>query len=191
MNKLDISSLPSLPLEQHNQLPNVPAIYFVLSQDKPVYIGQTMRLAHRLGGHFRLAEFTELPSAIVAWFAVETSTTREQLLQQESAFIKRFRPEMNVGDGGPNVVRRPSAPDSKRRQATPPPQRGPGGRKPRVLTLDIGTEAMSTLRLLAAAQETTVEALAAGWLGERIKREYEEYSTQVSCLVEEWKEEIL
>jgi hypothetical protein len=47
---------------------------------------------------------------------------------------------------------------------------------------------MATLRLLAAAAKTNSEALAAGWLLRRIKEEYEEYSQQVSCLVEEWEE---
>lgn len=71
------------------------------------------------------------------------------------------------------------------------PKRGNAGRKPRILTLDLGKDTLATLRLLAAAQNTTVEALAAGWVRERAAREWEEYSTQVSCLLEEWKEEIL
>lgn len=82
--------------------------------------------------------------------------------------------------GGPRPKRR----DSDQRGG-PRPGSGP---KPAAITLTLGKEAMATLRLLAAAAETTSEALAAGALKAWIDKEYEEYSEQVSCSEEEWKE---
>lgn len=73
------------------------------------------------------------------------------------------------------------------------PNPKPRGPKARVLTLDLGKEHMASLRLLAAAQDTTIEALAAGWLISRIETEWREYDQQVSCLEDQkdWEDEIL
>lgn len=89
--------------------------------------------------------------------------------------------------GGARPKRRP---DDKRGGArtTAHPNPKPRGPKSRILTLDLGKETLATLRLLAAAQDTTMEALAAGWVKERATREWEEYDKQVSCLEEEWEE---
>lgn len=85
--------------------------------------------------------------------------------------------------GGARPKRRPTD-----QRGGPRPGSGP---KPAALTLVLGKEALQTLRLLATADGTSVEALAAGWVLRKLDREWEAHSQQVSCLLEEWGGEIL
>lgn len=64
------------------------------------------------------------------------------------------------------------------------PRRYTGGRPPKKLEAEIGSEAYKRLRTLANAQSVTAEALAANWLLIKLEAEWEEYTEGVT---EEWE----
>lgn len=63
------------------------------------------------------------------------------------------------------------------------PRRYTGGRPRGKIEIEIGSEAYKRLRVLAAAQSVTVEALAAAWLLNKIEQEWAEY---IEGVTEEW-----
>ena len=50
---VDPFTLPSLPLANRSELPNCPAIYFVLNGDAVLYIGRANNLYQRWAAHHR------------------------------------------------------------------------------------------------------------------------------------------
>jgi hypothetical protein len=85
--------LPSLPFDQRRLLPNCPAIYFVLEDGKPIYIGQTKTLLLRWQGHHRRDEIRQSQGVIaIAW--LECSDT-SLLISIELALIEYFQPRLN------------------------------------------------------------------------------------------------
>jgi hypothetical protein len=102
LEKIDIQSLPNLSLEERSQLPNVPAIYFVLSQgDSILYIGRAKSLCLRWQTHHRIAAFKTLSSIRIAWLTVSSPALLPQI---EKALIEHFHPPYN-GHNRPHELR--------------------------------------------------------------------------------------
>ena len=89
---IDLSTLPSLPLANRRQLPNCPAIYFVMEGDRILYIGSSSKLAQRWTAHHRYNQLKGMESIRLAWF--ECSDT-SLLAEIEKALIEWFNPLMN------------------------------------------------------------------------------------------------
>ncbi len=95
MNLPDLQDLPALPFTERAALPDVPAIYFALSETGEVlYIGKTVRLAHRWAGwaHHRSLQLDALPGVRLAWLTVDVP---EVLNAVEQACIAYFQPALN------------------------------------------------------------------------------------------------
>ncbi len=84
--------LPSLPLASRRELPHCPAIYFVLSGEQIVYIGQTNSLLQRLQTHHRLKECKSLKNARIAWLECSDVKLMPEI---EKSLIYWFEPTMN------------------------------------------------------------------------------------------------
>src|ERR1044071_961698 len=93
LEKIDLVALPSLPLDQRQDLPNVSAIYFVLDPCYALlYIGRAASLRQRWYQHHRLAQLLDLPSVRIAWLQV---ADRAQLDALEHDCIAKFKPSLN------------------------------------------------------------------------------------------------
>ena len=96
MNVVEINplTLPSLPLSERKHLPSCPAIYFVMQDDRVLYIGQTTNLAQRWATHNRLKQFAKMVGDIrVAWLEC---SDKALLRKVEAALIEQFKPELNT-----------------------------------------------------------------------------------------------
>lgn len=95
MNVAEINplTLPSLPLSERKQLPNCPAIYFVMQDEHILYIGKTINLTLRWATHNRLKQFAKMAGNIrVAWLECSDTTLLRKI---EAALIEQFEPELN------------------------------------------------------------------------------------------------
>lgn len=90
---VDPLTLPSLPLTNRSELPNCPAIYFVLNGDAVLYIGRANNLYQRWIAHHRWHQLKVMSGDIrIAW--VECSAS-ELLPEMEAALIQHFKPPIN------------------------------------------------------------------------------------------------
>jgi len=94
---ITLADLPSLPLSEHLNLPDVAAIYFALAGDRILYIGQSMSLRQRWLDHHRLTQLRTYEGCRIAWLIVDDTST---LLEAEAAFIKDVHPLLNGGRYG-------------------------------------------------------------------------------------------
>ncbi len=96
------SSLPSLLLIEKSNLPAIPAIYFVWSSNKLLYIGKTSNLKQRFYQHHRIVSFLE--SGIdtrIAWFPAHA----DELPSLEQDLIELLEPDLNYTlTGQPNNI---------------------------------------------------------------------------------------
>ncbi|MBR8839987.1 MAG: GIY-YIG nuclease family protein [Stigonema ocellatum SAG 48.90 = DSM 106950] len=84
--------LPSLPLASRRVLPHCPAIYFVLSGDEILYIGQTNSLLLRWQNHHRLKDCKSLKNVRIAWLECSDVKLMPEI---EKSLINWFEPPMN------------------------------------------------------------------------------------------------
>ncbi|MEI2582370.1 GIY-YIG nuclease family protein [Scytonema sp. PRP1] len=90
---IDPLTLPSLPLGERKQLPRCSAVYFVLAENRILYIGKTVNLLQRWAAHHRWSEFVKLfPTVRIAWLECSDETL---LTEIEPLLIKEFSPELN------------------------------------------------------------------------------------------------
>lgn len=90
---LDVSTLPSLSLSQKRELPEVPAIYFCISETEEIlYIGRTKNLSNRWIAHHRYSELKGIKKVKLAWLEVSDLALLPQI---ESALIEYFKPPFN------------------------------------------------------------------------------------------------
>lgn len=90
---IDPLTLPSLPLSERSQLPNCPAIYFVMQNESVLYIGKTVNLAQRWAAHHKWNQLAGLDTPIrIAWLSC---SDKNLLTQIETALIQQFNPELN------------------------------------------------------------------------------------------------
>lgn len=91
--EVDLLSLPSLPLADKAQLPDIFAIYFVLDGDRVLYIGKTINLRERWTTHHRLKQFKKMTVPVrIAWIECSDATL---LTSIEAALIEHFQPLLN------------------------------------------------------------------------------------------------
>lgn len=91
----DILSLPWLPLENQADLPNVPGIYFVLENERVIYIGLSKKgIFRRWWTHSKLKELKPRTGKLkIAWLECHALLLLPVI---ESALIERFgKPELN------------------------------------------------------------------------------------------------
>lgn len=90
-------TLPSLPLTERLQLPNCPAIYFVLTGDCVVYIGRTVNLKNRWASHRVMSSVQKEDNARLAWLECSDVSL---LPEVETALLNHFQPSLNVRNIG-------------------------------------------------------------------------------------------
>ena len=91
----DILSLPWLPLENRAELPNVPGIYFLLEDERVIYIGLSKKsILRRWWTHPKLKELKQRTGEFkIAWLECRALLLLPVI---ESALIERFgKPELN------------------------------------------------------------------------------------------------
>ncbi len=91
----DVLSLPWLPLAQRNKLPNVPGIYFVLEDERFIYIGLSRTsILRRWWNHSKMKHLEPREGEIkIAWLECHATLLLPVI---ESALIARFgKPELN------------------------------------------------------------------------------------------------
>lgn len=89
-------ALPSLPVALRKGLPVCSSIYFVLEEDKVVYIGRSANLNNRWKDHHRLCQLSE--NAVISWLELSDPRLLDDI---ESALIEYFHPILN----GSNIVK--------------------------------------------------------------------------------------
>jgi hypothetical protein len=93
VEKIDILSLPSLPVSNRKDLPNVAAIYLIATlDDKILYIGETEHLVIRLSNHSKLKLEASHPNLKIIWLECSDLSL---LKKTEKALIDRFNPPYN------------------------------------------------------------------------------------------------
>ena len=93
---VSVLSLPWLPFNERVELPNVPGIYFVLEDDRVIYIGLSkISILRRWWTHPKIEDLAHRKGEIkIAWLECRAT---ELLPVIESALIDRFgKPELNL-----------------------------------------------------------------------------------------------
>jgi hypothetical protein len=89
----DLSQLPCLPLDQRQDLPDVPAVYFALGEEGEVlYIGKAVSLQGRWISHHRQMQLDRIGNVRLAWIELES---QEFLEEVEQTLIEHFGPVLN------------------------------------------------------------------------------------------------
>jgi excinuclease UvrABC nuclease subunit len=90
---IDVELLPSLPLQKRLLLPNIAAVYFVLSNTTEVlYVGRSQSLCFRWQSHGLFYELEAIESVKIAWIPVDTEAN---LISLEASCIAYFQPPYN------------------------------------------------------------------------------------------------
>jgi hypothetical protein len=89
-----LAHLPRLPITEIKALPPITGIYFVITDDRVMYIGQTRNLVRRWANHHRLRQVDALRT-FIAWGAVDPAVSSQQLSEMEHFCIGHFRPPLN------------------------------------------------------------------------------------------------
>jgi hypothetical protein len=92
IEQIDPFSLPSIAVKDRKNLPEMRAVYFVVSDTRLLYIGRAVCLQKRWAQHHRIAEFGM--SDHIAWLPLP-SMADEELKKLEEACIRHFKPRMN------------------------------------------------------------------------------------------------
>jgi GIY-YIG catalytic domain len=91
--EIDPLALPSLPLLNRSQLPNLPAIYFVITDEQVIYIGRTSNLRQRWVDHHLLKQKALGEILVkVAWLSCSDINLLPSI---ELALIEYFQPCLN------------------------------------------------------------------------------------------------
>lgn len=94
--------LPFVNLDELKNLPSIRACYFVLDNDKILYIGRTENLKKRWVSHHIMRNH-DLPDSIkIAWYEALPFWSLEKM---ERSLIKDYRPKINVPCKNENTVR--------------------------------------------------------------------------------------
>jgi DNA-binding transcriptional regulator YiaG len=89
---VNISSLPRLPISERKKLPNSRGLYFVLSEDEIVYIGQTINFKQRWIAHHISSYINSFQNVDIAWWQTQESADLSEL---ENKAISFFQPKLN------------------------------------------------------------------------------------------------
>lgn len=92
LGRTNPAHLPYVSMSELSSLPEVPAVYFVLSADFSIlYVGQARRLLTRWKSHHRRHIYMKLPGTQLAWFEVDVPWLR--YLEKEC--IAYYKPRDN------------------------------------------------------------------------------------------------
>lgn len=92
---INLFELPSIAFTKRPKLPPCPALYFVLAEEKLLYVGRTANLLQRWNMHHRRSDFVKHNADRIAW--LECSDLSE--LEMEDDLIATLEPALN-GKGG-------------------------------------------------------------------------------------------
>ena len=99
-SKVDLRTLPFLPLARRSELPNCSGIYFTVTRDFiPVYIGQSESFKQRWNSHDRLKQVSKFSGAKIVWLATPLHSKASRI-KLEKRFIKRFKSALNNTSNG-------------------------------------------------------------------------------------------
>ena len=94
--RLDLKSLPWLPLYEKAIFPTRSAIYFAIdNQGNVQYIGRTQNVRHRWAKHHKYDELRDIGNIKIAYLFLDAP---ELLLEAETALIEWFKPPLNIID---------------------------------------------------------------------------------------------
>lgn len=101
----DLTSLPSVSLQECMTLPNVAGIYFVCAADHAIlYIGAAKSLCLRWRHHNHYPQFVQHGSVRIAWMPMHSY---DVMYEAEREFIRLFRPQYNKAHIEPLVATEP------------------------------------------------------------------------------------
>jgi predicted GIY-YIG superfamily endonuclease len=86
-------TLPSLPFESIKELPKLPAVYFVISNNEVLYIGSSCNLNRRWKEHHRYQDFKELDLVKITWLELSDTNLLREI---ELTLIYKFKPRLNL-----------------------------------------------------------------------------------------------
>lgn len=91
---VSISSLPSVPFAERQNLPEFQGLYFVVCADGGVaYLGKARNIRHRWMTHHRRHNIARIEGASIAWLELDVSATL--LRDAELSCIAHFKPPLN------------------------------------------------------------------------------------------------
>jgi len=94
-SELNLSALPSMPLENRLSLPQSSGIYFAIdSQNTIQYIGRAVNINQRWTQHHRYYQLSQMGSVRIAYLTADA----DLLPSIESALIQWFNPALNGSD---------------------------------------------------------------------------------------------
>lgn len=100
----ELLHLPSVPLSARGELPQCPAVYFILDGSTVLYVGKSVNLAQRWVAHHRLRQVESMARyPRIAWMELGEAALLEEV---ERALIHHFEPLLNgrvVPDSGIRV----------------------------------------------------------------------------------------
>ena len=77
---IDPFTLPTISLSQRKYLPSVCAVYFVLHDNKVIYVGKATVLKQRWDSHHRIKEFKNLSGEVrIAWLQSDSPELIDEL----------------------------------------------------------------------------------------------------------------
>ncbi len=94
IENINIHSLPSLKIPERYNLPEIGAVYFVLSENNDVeYIGKAKNLRKRWRSHECCMNLDSPKTCRVSWIAIDGENER---IEFERRLIHKFNPKNNV-----------------------------------------------------------------------------------------------
>ncbi|MBE9195104.1 GIY-YIG nuclease family protein [Synechocystis sp. LEGE 06083] len=94
LSQINPAELSAVSVEERDELPEQPGIYFVLNKDDAIqYIGMSINLQKRWYSHHRQSDFDLIEDGKIAFI---TSLPRHYLQEIESVLIKSFIPKLNI-----------------------------------------------------------------------------------------------
>ena len=87
--------LPRVFIDERNQLPECPAVYYVLWRSKVLYVGSTKNLRKRFLNHHRAGAFDVFESVEIAWQEMDKAISLRDLRACESEAISVSMPILN------------------------------------------------------------------------------------------------
>ena len=92
LSSIEVSSLPSVALEDRAALPTFSAIYFALAESRVVYVGRASNLRRRWRNHHHVRDLEVMNLVRIAYIECD----KEDLGQIEQMAIKFFAPRLNT-----------------------------------------------------------------------------------------------
>ena len=88
---MNIDELPWVRLDRTGYLPNISAVYFAVSRNKVLYVGQSKNLKERWQYHHKNDELLKYTNVRIYWIEVGIN----YLYEEEGKYIGMFMPPLN------------------------------------------------------------------------------------------------